>query len=465
MQLLSSTVKAFQLASGLATSLAYEIPENLTIRQANEQVNRCFAAMSMNCSPNLAHRIEQTRLNVTADMVERSADSDFEIPRDTVNSLIKRGICRVLFGPKCSLNELPTDGIKSMRAIDVVTRLFYFQSVTQINGWTCGWRVALAALKLNYLVTHRKEISNAALADFAKADFPPDVQRFIDAQAADSDDPEGLIVATIKGCMDYLAWLYIQPRFIEKGRLVESIKQEKYGAVTYDKAEESHLRDLAQELGLSNFYILGTNPVNGLPTFAITSEDSPVLHRAYDDLLKCYGNDDAFVSWVFSYLNEQEGILRNSFPVNSSQLEKLILENSPYCLLGHEALAPIQKLKVIIEYRRAQQSRNLTDCFVKKRLKEWIEQHYEPVRVQKYIEYEIHEKFRREHIDPNVPGVIHFALHLEDHWILVSVMKDGDKAPVMIMQDSINFSLSALKGAHPLIAFVHDKFVKPFMRE
>lgn len=288
--------------------------------------------------------------------------------------------------------------------------------------------------------------------------------------------------------MYYLEQLYLQPAFIAKAGKVKpspiAYNDDLEPQWSESEAHEDHLHDLAQEFGLTNFYVIHYDLVHSNPSqFAfIDGIYEEVLERASHGLLQCVDNQDAFVNWVVKYNREFEEEVketRRRCTANSVLLKRLIedREKEEY-MLGTENLAPLAKLERILQDMREKhefQKRKLINCFVDgnrarrlDRLKQWFCVKYFP-QAPKFLEDEIREKFRRECVVPDRPGALHFALHIKlnektHHWVLVSVVKDKG-SPVMLMQDSINETLDSLPGAPELINFVHDKFVKLFMQE
>ncbi len=98
-----------------------------------------------------------------------------------------------------------------------------------------------------------------------------------------------------------------------------------------------------------------------------------------------------------------------------------------------------------------------------------MRQGLEDAQLSVYIERAIKSHFQREYIATNASGAHHFICYLNRpslHWIMVSVVKIQGKKPILVVLDSMNYTVkpapeSDRDGADDMIAFLYNKFIKP----
>lgn len=74
------------------------------------------------------------------------------------------------------------------------------------------------------------------------------------------------------------------------------------------------------------------------------------------------------------------------------------------------------------------------------------------------------EYFRRIYFETNQPGAIHFVcnLNMGSHWILISIVKLKDRKPIMIILDSMHWSIKKNSSAYHYVNFLYDQFIRPY---
>lgn len=166
-------IKTGYIAASIAAPFGSPVSEFVSNKQATACIERAFDAMTVYHGGALADEIERAKRKLVLELLKNAMGDNKQLSQAAVNCMIQKSAMRILFGANCDLNELPTWALGNMSPIEMVTRLLYVKSIRQMNGWTCGFRAALAALKLNYLVSNRKAISNEAISDFGLEYFPP----------------------------------------------------------------------------------------------------------------------------------------------------------------------------------------------------------------------------------------------------------------------------------------------------
>jgi hypothetical protein len=77
--------------------------------------------------------------------------------KDIVNNLIDKARARLIFGTNVELKYLPF----SLGTLlpHQLCNIFYFESLLQEDGWTCGYRTIFNAAAINHLLTNRRDLT------------------------------------------------------------------------------------------------------------------------------------------------------------------------------------------------------------------------------------------------------------------------------------------------------------------